>query len=55
MFQWLPLVGHLYPGLGITPWSVLNLSLEWWLIVAQQAKAYHLESEKQVREARRGK
>jgi hypothetical protein len=53
VYAWLPTITHLFPGAGITPWTVQRLTLRWWLIYARQAKEYVADMKAQ--EAKRGK
>lgn len=38
--EWLPAINHVFPGAGITPFTVWSLSFEWWATYVSQARAY---------------
>lgn len=34
----MPTINHLFPGAGVTPFTVWDLSFEWWLVYVANAK-----------------
>ena len=53
VYEWLPLIGRLYPG--ITPFNVWQLTLRWWETYLEVAQAHVEASKKRAEEARRGR
>lgn len=48
LYQWVPAISHHFPGAGIGPLTVYDVTYDWWRVYVGQVEAIVAEAKKQT-------